>query len=283
MVSSLVVLTLVVGGLLLWQANPQITKMHSTAPTSASSDPTAVPPANQLASLSSYTPDDTVPLTLATPPPSCHYCDGNLVGKTAAQVAEHALQYVQKRGIAHNGTPKILLVRSITREEYTGLGLGCLGEPITIEEAPLALVIMKGEINPDVFDYAHMPFLAAVMYLGLVFDLWTGNHTAAIGEANGSIFRKALNDPSVHMPTEKPTTDCPQGKPVGERTLHYWDPAPGFTDPSQAPLPWPVRSPLPTPTHEVAPEPLPTQEGPVGIPAPGATHDAMPIQAQPVK
>ncbi len=81
--------------------------------------------------------------------------------------------------------------------------------------------------------------------------------------ADGSIFRKALNDLSLPMPTEKPATDCPQGKPVGERTLHYGDPAPGFTDPSQAPLPWPIRSPLPTPTHEVVPEPLPTQEGPV--------------------
>lgn len=240
---------LVVGGLLVWSASVRSTvrgnksEIGSLGVSSGASTPG---PTQQVSASPSPTSQA---VTELPPPPTCHYCAGNLVGKTADEIGQYALQYTQNNHIVRSGTPQILLSRPITREAYTALGLGCLPEFGVIEPPPLALVILKGDFDLNSFGGAHAPIrqdLGEIIYLGYVFDLWAGMPTSWQTTKSGGTFRTALNDPSLPDDGNEPSA-CPPGLPLSQATLHYGDPAPGFTTPP--PLPTDIRPYTPVPAN----------------------------------
>src|SRR5689334_9296779 len=77
--------------------------------------------------------DSGQPLTLRPPPSTCSYCTHNLVGKSAREIGQYAVERLQEEHAVYSGEPQVLAARAITREEFTALGLGCLGDSIAIE------------------------------------------------------------------------------------------------------------------------------------------------------
>ena len=86
-------------------------------------------------------------LTLEEPPSTCGYCERNLVGATSEEIGEFVVDLAMTQ-LNPQGSPEVLAVRSIVWEESAQLGLGCLPDFASIEDAPLAVVILKGEHGP---------------------------------------------------------------------------------------------------------------------------------------
>lgn len=126
------------------------------------------------------------------PPATCHYCSNNLVGKSAQEIGQYALEYERTNRYVRSGMPQVLLSRGITREEYTSLGLGCLADSDSIEQPPLALVILRGDFDLNQFPGGMTVPIAQTtqrpIYMSLVFDLWAGMLTAWHTSYSGRLF-----------------------------------------------------------------------------------------------
>lgn len=182
-------------------------------------------------------------VTLAQPPATCQYCSRNLVGKSAEEVGQFALEYAKANGNVRKGTPQLLLSRSITGEEYTALGLGCLPTFDTLEEPPMVLVILRGYLDLGALASGTAPKVTdmAPVYMGLVFDLWAAQPVAWVLSHNqGGIFRQALNDPALPVETSS-APGCPKQIPMSQRYLHYGQAAPGFS--AAPPIPTNIQAP----------------------------------------
>lgn len=173
------------------------------------------------------------PLTTTPPPPTCKYCSRNLVSATSRQVGEFASELAASQ-LSPKGTTEVVLVRAITWEEAPELGLGCLPDFASIEDPPLALVILKGDLDLG----SAVPGTAAlpenkrrVQYVALVLDLWSAAWVYVNGSPTGEHFNKILNDPK--LPAAKSTVSaCP---PRAPRSLHYGESAGGILVPTPNP------------------------------------------------
>ncbi len=220
----------------------------------------------------------TEPLTLIQPPDTCSYCSHNLVGMTSQQIGLFAVDYARANNYVRSGTPEILLSRSITRDQNTALGLGCLPDFATIEQPPLALVILKGDFDLNRLASGAAPPAPRTAnkteYLSFVFDLWAAEPAAWNESYTGGLFRTALNDSSLPVETSDEPTNCPPPIPISKLTLHYGQPVPGFTTPP--PLPPDIQaSESRTPAHEQMPTVRPTLPPPiptVNMPSPVPTN-----------
>ncbi len=141
------------------------------------------------------------------------------------------------------------------------LGWGCLNFA-SIEEPPLVLVILKGDIHPRVpGSIVGNNDEFGVNYVALVFDLWSdvAVPSSIITSSDGSGFRKALNDPNL-PPTSNGDAPvvCPTAPP---KTLHYGDVAP------TAVLPPKSLNPNATPFSDIR-TPTPLIPEPISTPQP---------------
>jgi hypothetical protein len=159
----------------------------------------------------------------------------NLIGASPEQVAQFALQYVGNQVDTRGVTPQVLLSRPVKDEELPSLGFDCIVFG-TIEQPPLALVIMKGRF-----------FVGGSMgggggefeYLAYIFDVWSAQAEVRDVSVNGSIFRTALNDPS--LPTPEPMfSRAPICETPGPTHYHYGDTVPGIPMPTATPGPSPT-------------------------------------------
>jgi len=215
------------------------------------------------------------PLTRSAPPASCGHCAANLVGKTAAEIGQYALQWSISNDVSYvrTGTPQVLLSRGITGHELPRLGIGCLSPSTTVEEPPYALVILKGYFSSR---RAAAQLAPPFRYLAVVIDLWAAMPIRWNGSQTGAAFRTALNDPSLPVaPHQSAVTTCPpdvlarfaDGSPV-----HYGDSVPKGTAP---PRPSGVVS-VATSTPRPLPPPNATQTGALPLlPQPIPTHGAV--------
>ncbi len=158
-----------------------------------------------------------------------------LTGASAEEVGQVAVQYTQDKYPSKAGTPQVVLARLVQAADLPALGLGSI-DFASIEEPPLALVIVKGD-----FDVSRMPGLiraSAKMtrqahYIGYVFDLWAGTPALTITSPQGSSFRNVLNDPSIPVdPLDAPLPTSPQPLQTAPKTLHYGETAPPAVQPS---------------------------------------------------
>ena len=138
----------------------------------------------------------------------------NLTQLSPQQVAQVALDYTNASGYVQNGTPQILLARSIQNAELPQLDRDSV--PVsTIEAPPLVLVILKGDFVVNTPRGIASDGPRPAQYIGYVYDLWAGEPTLMITAPHGGIFRKALHDPS--LPDDNPA--APPQAHLGTPTL----------------------------------------------------------------
>jgi hypothetical protein len=211
------------------------------------------------------TPDTSnqVNSTITEKPNRFPYGVSDLKGASPEEVGRFAQEYAKAAGLVRSGTPAVLLSIPITREKYTALGLGCLLDFGTIEEPPLTLVILKGDLqfpNSSLLPNRDVHQQEPAAYAAYVFDMWSARPVALQGTLTGGSFRKALNDPTLPMNETWNPNACPTPIPSSKKTLHYGDVAPGFTTPP--PLPQDITSnlgPPTTPAPGSVPPPIATE------------------------
>lgn len=186
----------------------------------------------------------------------------NLIGATPEDVGRYAQEYAQARRMIRTGTPDVLISRPVTRQEYTALGLGCLPDFAAVEQPPLMLVILKGDI-----DLNWMPGPVGNIaedgrknnYAAYIFDVWSAQLVSFQGSYTGGLFSKVLNIKDSTAPQENwNPVACPTQIPTSQKKLHYGDTAPGFTSPPTLP---PNMQQGPTGTEVAVPQmppPVPT-------------------------
>ena len=202
-------------------------------------------------------------VTDVKPPVTCGYCQSNLVGKTTDEIGQYAVQYAQQNNYVLEGSPQVLVSRSITPDQFTNLGLGCLTNIPTIEEPPLVLVLMKGHFNFNkgltssvgVFDDPKL-----TSYLTLVFDLWAGLPSDWRLSSSTDELNALLNGtPATPYP-------CLQRTPADQKTLHYGD---AFAAPTVTPqTSVAVETAVTKPSNQAA---LPTPVSTAAVPVENAT------------
>ena len=185
----------------------------------------------------------------------------DLKGASPEEIGHFAQEYAKAEGLVWNGTPTVLLSLPITRDQYRALGLGCLPDFAAIEQPPLALVILKGDLEFSSSGLIQSQSRrASGAYVGYVFDIWSARPVALDGSYTGGMFRRALKDPSLPANEDRSPTVCPTQIPASKKTTHYGGYAPGFTTPP--PLPEDVTSSLAPPTTatpQPAPPPIATE------------------------
>lgn len=158
--------------------------------------------------------------TLPTPPPTCGYCTTELLDMSPEEIGVYVVDIEKTYGEVTNGTPEVLLSRIITRDDYSDLGLGCLPDYSSIEDAPLALVILKGDVRYRGPEYDS--FTQESQYAVIVLDMWAGGVTAGSFSQEGEGLGKVLNDPAY---SSNEPRQCGERAP---RSLHYGETAPGI-------------------------------------------------------
>ncbi|MGA7733351.1 MAG: hypothetical protein WCD37_18980 [Chloroflexia bacterium] len=207
-------------------------------------------------------------LTLEEPPSTCGYCERNLVGATSEEIGEFVVDLAMTQ-LNPQGSPEVLAVRSIVWEESAQLGLGCLPDFASIEDAPLAVVILKGDMDlgSAVLGLGSLPAeQRRVKYVAIVMDLWAASWVHLTGSPTGEQYNLILNDPTLPQSTADQKSECP---PRAPRTVHYGQSAGGVIYPT----PEPGATIIVEPT-EVIPQPVSTTE-------PGATIIVEPTEVIP--
>lgn len=193
------------------------------------------------------------PLSLVEPPATCGYCEDNLIGKTAEEIGQYTANLAEREMDARG--PVNALVRSIVWNDAPGLGLGCLADTLSMEDPPMVLVILKGDLNPgakvlggnDVpADKRRMSTVIVVM------DLWVGHWNTIRGDRSGEKSRNILDYVAGLKPLPDPQATC---SPRVPKTLHYGDELLGIILPTIPPeatatVGPTVEPPLPVPTQE---------------------------------
>ncbi|MBI3980201.1 MAG: hypothetical protein HY331_18655 [Chloroflexi bacterium] len=147
------------------------------------------------------------PVPTPTPP-------RGFVGMTPEQIGEYALQYTRNVFDVMSGTPRVRLVRPVTKADLLALGLGEYYGP----DRPMVLVILQGDfdirkgtigtgrLDPDLWHWR-------VEFIGYVFDVQTGFVSGMMASPYGGRFRAALNDPSLPEDRPKPRPLTPVATP----------------------------------------------------------------------
>jgi len=110
----------------------------------------------------------------------------SLLTASVADVQKAALDYTQSNSRVL-APPKILLTRSITKEELAKLGLSEIG--FGGKEPPLALVVLEGKFEVQ---FPGMKRPDQVKYLFYVFDLNAGTPTLIEGSRDGTDYEQLL-------------------------------------------------------------------------------------------
>lgn len=161
------------------------------------------------------------------------------------------------------GTTSVLLSRPITREQVANLGLGCLVEFASIEEPPLALVILKGDFTFEKMPGGRTSQGIRFPYVVYVIDLWSGGPVRLMNSLSGGLVRKALNDPSLPFDEESTSQilECPPRRPG---VVPYGAEVPGLPVPEYTPEPYyesdafKAAPTAPVPTENAVPGPVPS-------------------------
>lgn len=212
------------------------------------------------------------PLILVQPPNTCNYCSHNLVGKTAAEVAQFA-QDLARQQLKAKGTPQVLLTpRAVDDQALADLGLGCGTASTAIEQPPLIVTILKGEFDfggaAPGFWQLPPPVPGKPRYVVYVFDAWAGSPTVILASQDGAVVKKALHDPTLpDAPAGLMPSVCATPLPLAKRRMHYGEASPGSTVPPH-PTYEPPYTPAP-PTTPFVPTPAPTANGIPITPLPG--------------
>ncbi len=224
-------------------------------------DTISAPPANVIATTTAM--GNTRQFAMGSP---------NLVGASMQEFTQFAQNWTQQQ-LKAQGTPEVLLTRSVTREDVAALGLGCLPDFAAIEQPPLMLAILKGHLDfrGSVPGSANVqgPEPGSISYVAYVFDVWSASPVAMRASNNGSSFKRALNDATLPDPTNSISSVCPTQVPVSQKHLHYGQEAPGGTVP-----PHPTADVQATETAlaqapPTAPEPVPTAQDQIPTIIPG--------------
>lgn len=161
------------------------------------------------------------------------------------------------------GTTSVLLSRPITREQVANLGLGCLAEFASIEEPPLALVILKGDFTFQSMPGGGSSRGARFPYVVYVIDLWSGAPVRLMNSISGGLVRKALNDPSLPFDEESTSQilNCPPRRPG---VVPYGAEVPGLPVPAYTAIPYyetdefKAEPTAPVPVENAVPGPVPS-------------------------
>lgn len=201
----------------------------------------------------------------------------DLVNVSAQEVGEYAKLFASQH-LKAKGDQEVRLVRNVTREEVTELGLGCIPDFSSIEHPPLILVILKGEFDfsnalPGASSKApetdHNP--GKKSYVAYIFDAWAAFPAAMYESQDGSRLKKALKDPTLPDPVHgSESIVCPTPVPASQKKWHYGEEVPGYT--TVPPLPERIqRNAVPT-------EPAPTAvQGTPEVPLPVPTAENQPL------
>lgn len=152
-----------------------------------------------------------------------------LTNSSVQQVAQAALDRVGNDFVIRSGRPKVVLSKSVTRDELPALNLPTISRA-SIEEPPLVLVIIKDDFGASKRMGIGKPANEHYKYIAYIFDLWAGYPTWTLASPEGGEFRKALNDPMlpiVTVPTSEPFSASP------DRPHHYGEIAPPVPDPTR--------------------------------------------------
>jgi hypothetical protein len=196
------------------------------------------------------------PLSLEPPPPTCGYCDRNLIGKTSDEIGQFTVD-MAKLQLNVQGPLDVALVQSIKWDDTAALGLGCLPDFASIEDAPLALVILKGDIDISSIGAGFSSLPSAkrqTTSVAFVMDLWSAGWVYVGTDGTGSDFSDITQKSTSQAVSSGAQATCP---PRAPRTLHYGQSAGGEIVPTLVPEPTATAGPTVEP-----PLPIPTQERP---------------------
>jgi hypothetical protein len=186
----------------------------------------------------------------------------DLVHASPETIGNLAKKHAQTR-LRAQGTMNVLLSQPITREQVANLGLGCLPDFASIEEPPLALVILKGN-----FSFESMPGGESLQgtrfpYVVYVIDLWSGDPVKLMNSISGGLLRKALNDPSLPF-DEESTSQILECTPRRPGSAPYGAEVPGLPVPAYTAVPYyetdefKAAPTAPVPTENTVPGPVPS-------------------------
>ena len=112
---------------------------------------------------------------------------------------EAALAFTQQALPALNGTPKVILTRSITYNDYPNLGLGNFS-PSSGSQPALELVLLQGAFDTSKYGMgAKLPFATAT-YVVIVYDLDHKSITHVTVSKKGADIKQLLNMAGVSGP-----------------------------------------------------------------------------------
>lgn len=149
----------------------------------------------------------------------------SLLSASVADVEKAALEYTQSNYTVL-ATPKILLTRSITKQEFLKLGLSEVG--IGGKEPPLALVVLEGKFEVQ---FPGMAKPEPAKYLFYVFDLNVGVPTLTEASEYGIDYENLIMYAKTFTPLAGDQPIDPNAK--------YFDPGPIQTAVPAAPTPGP--------------------------------------------
>jgi hypothetical protein len=150
--------------------------------------------------------------------------------------AQYALDFVQAN-YTNGVTPKIRFAQTLTPAQMYDLGLRQPGGPYVEKETPMYTVILQGEFGMAQPGGQPLPAAQKVAgesysFLQLSFDDTVGAPAVLAASPDGSVFKQALNDPSL--------PDYRSKRPARmEDVLKWFDehPCPAPSDPVHDPVP----------------------------------------------
>jgi hypothetical protein len=158
-----------------------------------------------------------------------------LTDASTNEISQAAIDYTYYRFTVVSGSPEVLLVQSVTKNQIPSLGLSAI--EFAGEEPPMALVAIKGDFDVSSLRAVGSPL--QVQYLIYIIDLKVGLPTLIEFSVDGSRFRDLLNDPSLPEYNQPPSDpNEPMATPESETAapkLPYGSVVPTVESPKVAP------------------------------------------------
>ncbi len=153
----------------------------------------------------------------------------SLLTASVADVQKAALDYTQSR-FRVLAPPKILLTRSITKEELPKLGLSEIGFGGKVP--PLALVVLEGKFEIQI---PGMMRPEQAKYLFYVIDLNTGAPTLIEGSRNGTDYEQLLAYAKTFkaLPGDQPIDPSAKDFQPGPKKFAVPPPTPAWSPPEE--------------------------------------------------
>lgn len=195
-------------------------------------------------------------LTDVAVPSSCGYCQNEMVGDTAEQIGVKVLNYVTSTMEISPGS-EVISVQSITWDQVPQYNLGCLPDFFSIETPPMALVVIKGVLDPSrvTGKSSLRSSSSGETYVGLIMDLWNGEWVSLTSSIKGDLYSVALQDSDLGSTDYIVDTSwCTRSG--NNDTYHYGETIGGTVVPDPTDEP-PTSTPTPNSSLS-APTPIPT-------------------------